>query len=195
MFSQNDEEKYILQYFENKSGMFLDIGAHDGKQLSNTRQLALNGWRGVCVEPSKIVFPYLESLYKDNVQIECVNKCVTDYNGTIRFYESNGDLIGSADPEHVEKCRRSGYPFKEILIACTDVKTLCDGIQFDFISIDAEGWDMKILKQFPNDFYGASMICIECSGNTRTEMLNYLQSKGFTKHHTTGENLIVIKNQ
>lgn len=40
MFSQNQEEKYTLEYFKNFKGRFLDIGAADGVGLSNTRALA-----------------------------------------------------------------------------------------------------------------------------------------------------------
>ena len=39
MYSQNQEEKYILKHFKDKQGTFLDLGAYDGKELSNTRAL------------------------------------------------------------------------------------------------------------------------------------------------------------
>jgi len=57
MFSQNDEEKHIVRFFRDKidKGSFLDIGAYNGKAFSNTHRLALNGWSGVCLEPSPSV--------------------------------------------------------------------------------------------------------------------------------------------
>jgi len=70
MFSQRDEETYILEHFKGSTGTFLDLGAYDGVMFSNTRQLALNGWCGVCVEPSPTVLPKLLELYKDSDKIK-----------------------------------------------------------------------------------------------------------------------------
>ena len=50
MYSQNNEEEIILNFFKEKKGIFLDLGAYDGIGLSNTRALAEKGWKGVCVE-------------------------------------------------------------------------------------------------------------------------------------------------
>ena len=53
LYSQNNEQTYILEAFAEKSdGRFLDIGAYDAKLLSNTRALYERGWSGVMVEPS-----------------------------------------------------------------------------------------------------------------------------------------------
>ena len=44
MYSQNNEEQVILDYFGNKIGNLLDIGANDGITLSNSRKLIELGW-------------------------------------------------------------------------------------------------------------------------------------------------------
>ena len=41
MYSQNNEEQIILEYFKDFKGNLLDIGANDGVTLSNTRKLAI----------------------------------------------------------------------------------------------------------------------------------------------------------
>ena len=47
MYSQSDEESFILSFFEGgyKGGRFLDIGAHNGRTGSNTLRLAELGVR------------------------------------------------------------------------------------------------------------------------------------------------------
>ena len=53
MYSQRDEEKYILEAFDGKTdGRFLDIGAWHPTVFSNTRALIEMGWSGVMIEPS-----------------------------------------------------------------------------------------------------------------------------------------------
>ena len=69
MFTQRDEEKYILEFFKGNTGRFLDIGAANGECFSTTRALALLGWSGVCVEPSPTVLPALRTLYAGNPKV------------------------------------------------------------------------------------------------------------------------------
>ena len=113
MFSQREEEKYILEYFTG-TGVFLDIGAYDGKMFSNTHQLALNGWSGVCVEPSPNVFPALDHLYKWNIKIQVHQVCIGETNGMVDFYDSGGDAVSSVKFEHTEKW--SEVNFKKIQV-------------------------------------------------------------------------------
>lgn len=198
MYSQNEEEKYILQYFEPLvKGTFLDIGAHDGKQLSNTYQLALNGWAGVMVEPSKVVFPYLKERCLNEIpNVIPANYCIADYDGEIKFFESGGDFLGTASPQHRERCEKSGYSFSETKVPCIRVDSLLEMVsirELDFISIDAEGWDFKILCQFPDDFYGASMVCVECSGPERTKIRSYMEERGYKMYYETAENLLMTR--
>ncbi len=56
MYSQNNEEKFILEHFKNRKGKFLDIGAYDGKTFSNTFALVELGWSGLEIEASPINF-------------------------------------------------------------------------------------------------------------------------------------------
>lgn len=49
-YSQAGQDVWVLQKIA--KGFFVDVGAHDGVESSNTYALELAGWRGVCVEPS-----------------------------------------------------------------------------------------------------------------------------------------------
>ena len=77
MYTQRDEEPFILKHFElmKSPGRFLDIGAFNGETFSTTRQLALNGWSGVCVEPSQIPFRDLNKRYDSNDSVITLELC------------------------------------------------------------------------------------------------------------------------
>jgi len=49
-YSQAGQDEYVLNRF-GPNGFFVDIGAHDGIESSNTYALETAGWEGVCVEP------------------------------------------------------------------------------------------------------------------------------------------------
>ena len=73
-YSQSGEENAILAAVMDKGYpcTFLDIGAFDGVTYSNTRALALAGWKGVLVEPSPRNFAALRENYKD-IKAQLVN--------------------------------------------------------------------------------------------------------------------------
>lgn len=193
-FTQNDEQDFITEYFKDRTGMFLDIGAADGVTFSNTRQLALNGWGGVCVEPNTDSFKALETLYMDSYVV-CINAALCDHDGEVTFYEGTTcKLLSTTDTSHIEKWNKGGYEFKETKVKAASVDTILkEQDRFNFISIDVEGTNLEILKLFPKDFLGAEMICIECFDKEREQVRTYLAYNGYKTYHETGENLIVVK--
>jgi len=57
MYSQHDEQLYIVEYFIDKpNSKFIDIGGFNPFKFSNTRCLYELGWSGVVVEPSPTCF-------------------------------------------------------------------------------------------------------------------------------------------
>lgn len=63
-YSQAGQDEYVLNRF-GPSGFFVDIGAHDGIESSNTFCLELAGWKGICIEPSD--YAKLAAKVRDNV--------------------------------------------------------------------------------------------------------------------------------
>ena len=52
-FSQIGQDKRVLDFYQNKkNGYFVEVGANDGKRLSNTYLLEKDyNWKGICIEP------------------------------------------------------------------------------------------------------------------------------------------------
>ena len=51
-FAQHGEDLLLIQFFEKKNGgFFVEIGANDPEQLSQTLLLEQKGWKGILVEP------------------------------------------------------------------------------------------------------------------------------------------------
>jgi len=196
MFSQNDEEKYILEHFKDENdGKFLDIGAYDGQAFSNTHQLALNGWSGVCVEPSPNVTPALNRLYKDNEKICIVEAAVAQEDGFITFYDSNGDAISSTNVDHKKKWETNAkVVFKEISVPTISMASIYElaGIGFDFVDVDVEGNNYEVLQLINFDIVKASMVCVEFDDKIE-QIKKYLSGFGFKKVHQTGENYLAVR--
>jgi FkbM family methyltransferase len=196
MFSQRDEEKYIVEFFERFQGRFLDIGAYDGKTFSNTRQLALAGWRGVLVEPSPSLHKVLKKRYPDESRFQIVKKGIGSSRGILPFYNFGGDAVSSFDKDHAilweEKGKRSYTTLQIEVITVEDLLNQV-GFDFDFINVDTEGWSWDILKTLPFDkLHHLRLICVEYD-NRDIEIREFMGPRGWNLLHRTAENLIFYK--
>lgn len=200
MFSQRDEEKYIIEFFKsrvsNTSGRFLDIGAYDGKTFSTTRQLARNGWGGVLVEPCPQVLHSLKKLYGDDFRYKIITKGVGLQRGIFTFYNFYGDAVGSFDRTHAELWAEKGKrKWKEIQVEVITVEDLFSeiGYKFDFLNLDIEGWSLDVLAEIPfEQITQLKMICVEFDHQEK-KVLNLTGDYGFVKLHRTAENLLLIR--
>ncbi len=197
MFSQRDEERYIIKFFKKiKNGRFLDIGAYDGKTFSTTRQLVLNGWEGIMIEPSPSGFPALEKRYFNNPKVKCLQVAVSHSNGKREFFDSGGDAVSSFDKDHVELWKKKGgVKFKKVMVETVTIKSLFTklGFFFNFINIDAEGLSWYILERLPyKQLIKLKMICVEFDREA-VKVEKFLNDMGFVKLHQTAENIIAVK--
>jgi len=196
MFSQNDEEKHIVRFFRDKidKGSFLDIGAYNGKAFSNTHRLALNGWSGVCLEPSPSVFPALEKLYKDRDDVVCDPRAIGLQKETATFFDSKGDAISSFNKKHVEKWKKNwGSEFKKVRVEVITFGDLFEeyGYDFDFINVDVEATNYQLFQSIDfNILDRCKLFCIEHDKKNK-EIENKLKPFGFRRILQNPENIIL----
>lgn len=201
-YSQNKEQDAILNYFGNFKGVFLDIGANDGKTLSNTRALAELGWCGVLVEPSPKAFAKLKQLYEAEKKgcFYLYNCAVGKHNGRATLHDS-GALLKTGDSGLVstlvveEKKRfQSVLSYEEVEVKVYRWKTLLNRLtikKFDCVSIDAEGLDWDILEQM--DISEVKLLIIEWNGHQYLKEKFSQKMEGFKIIYTSGENLIFAR--
>lgn len=200
MYSQNNEEKIILDYFGFVTGTFLDIGANDGVTFSNTKMLSERGWSGVLVEPSPKAYARLKELYKDIDGVYTYPFAIGNRNGKDVLFESMS-LITPNDVALVSTFKQDEIlRFKDITkynpveVQVFRWKTFLNRVKyktFDFISIDAEGLDLDILVQI--DLTDTKMVCVEWNGRDEAAYGNYCENYGMRQIAKNGENLIYAR--
>ena len=164
-FSQTGEDVLIRPYLKSiKDGHYLDLGAYDPYVLSNTAILWTEGWSGCNVDAN---FSSIKKFKKNRpLDVNIFGAIVTDQErcdgkNEVVFYidgddatnqSATGSIIASniAQLETKVPC----YSIHEILDKC-NFKTL------DYLNIDLEGYDLKIISDFPFDRFSPSVITIE----------------------------------
>jgi len=201
MYSQNNEETFILNYFKETTGTFLDIGANDGVTLSNTWGLHLKGWTGTLVDASPTVFKRLETNYL-GTEDTLIHAAVGATNGKIILKES-GALLGTGDTALVSSTLESetnrwsslNMPFTDVEVPLINFNTLL-GISklktFDLISIDIEGMELDVLPQMDLKALGCKMLIAEFNGQRQAEFDAIVLPQGYKLIHKNGENLIYV---
>ena len=206
-YSQNGEQKIILNYFKGQyKGSLLDIGANDGITLSNCRALIERGWNGVMIEPGPKSF---KNLIRNNhgypvLSVECAIGMET---GEMELLESDSHLVKGNNnnlgllstliKSEVERWKGT-QKFTPVKVKVFDWKTFIkqlslEDVKFDFISIDAEGLDVEILKQI--DLTDVQMVCIEFNSNEerKREIIHYCGAYGLYIHYENFENVILTR--
>lgn len=87
-YSQLNQDLNVISFFNNKNDMyFIDIGANDGKTLSNTFLLEKQyNWKGICSEPLPSAFKKLITCRS----VVCDNNAIFRESGlSLEFSESN----------------------------------------------------------------------------------------------------------
>jgi FkbM family methyltransferase len=147
--SQCGQDEWICNFFNfKKNGFFLDIGAYDGVDLSNTYLLENElEWNGICCEANESVF---DRLIK-NRKCECLNVAVSDFDGYSGFV--NNEMYGYLNPESSNMVR-----VKTIDMILEELKS---PKIIDYLSLDIEGSEVNVLSKFPFDEYEVILITVE----------------------------------
>lgn len=196
-YSQNEEERIILDYFKGHVGTFCSLGENDGITFSNVRALAERGWSGVMVDPDPDAFKKLESLYLEYRGLYTYNYAIGNYNGKKILQKSSsllktGDtgLVSTFHPSEMERFKKV-VQYKPIEVQIYTWRTALNRWairKFDFISMDVEGSEMEILPDM--DLSETKLICIEWNGNEELKKEYKKFLKEFRLIYTSPENLI-----
>ena len=189
MYSQNDEERHILEWFEGKpAGRFLDIGAFDGVTFSNVRALYERGWAGTLVEPNPQAFSKLLERY-DTSRVHLVNAAIALRAG-LQVFHCSPDAVSTLSEDHralwASQARYVPIRVPGCLVA--ELLAACPG-PYAFLNLDVEGMNWQILQQIPLDALACELACVEY-GADRLPVEGWFKRQGWTLRAQNGENQI-----
>lgn len=201
--SQNNETEIALKYFGIFKGTVLDIGANDGITFSNSFDMILNGWKGVLVEPSQQCENIIKLWDNPAFDVRIYQVGIGKNHERKTLFESGAHvphgndkaLVSTFIPEETDRWRKQGVQFDEMTIEIASFDWLykiCNGVDFDYISLDVEGMEMEILEQIDLTAVGCKMICIEWN-SIETNLINFtkhISKFGLKEIHRNAENLI-----
>jgi len=169
---------------EGYKGFYLDIGAYHPFAYNNTRWAYDLGWRGMNIDPNEKSIELFNIFRQDDININCgvsdKNEELTYYirkgaEGMNSFVDSESNTV-SATSTKVMKVRNINEILEEHKIE-----------KIDFVDIDVEGFDERIVCTFNWKKYEPKCVLIEMLGQGSIE--NVLQTSIHKKMKEEGYTL------
>ncbi|OUS09149.1 methyltransferase [Rhodobacterales bacterium 52_120_T64] len=168
-----------------KNGFFVEFGATNGVDISNSYLMEKEfQWSGILAEPARV----WHSELKQNRSVPIETKCVWKESGqTLKFNETEiGDLSTidefSQKDQYSEE-RASGTRYDVETISLIDLLELHNAPKvIDYLSIDTEGSEYEILKNFDFDRYQFKVITCEHNNTPqRDKIYDLLTRNGYMR--------------
>ena len=181
--SQFNQDVYLIEkiYDFKKNGYFVEIGAYDGINMSNTYLLEYcYDWKGILVECN----PYWFSKLIEN-RPNCINLKSAVFNEDDNIMEFIDDDTGGCSGFVITNSHSHILNKKIINVETKKLTTIlnnCNAPNFiEFLSLDTEGSEYEILACHDFDKYLFGYICVEHNfiEINRIKIRTLLESKGY----------------
>lgn len=184
--SQLGQELFVLSQLEfERNGFFVEFGATNGRDLSNTYLLEKDfGWNGILAEPARIWHSQLTANRSARIDFDCVWK-VSGENlvfNEARFPELSTIENFNASDMH-KKSRDHGKNYKVSTISLLDLLQKHEAPKvIDYMSLDTEGSELEILEAFDFSQYQIKVITVEHNYTiNRSKIHDLLTSNGYVR--------------
>lgn len=190
-YSQFEQDKYIDEILNKDNGIFVDIGAYDGVELSNSCFFERErNWTGICVEPQPDVFTNLVK----NRKCRCEQLCVSSIKEDVEFVKVHGysTMLSGIKQLHTEhlaaridgELRIYGGSKETIKVKTIGFMELIGDItHIDYCSIDVEGGEMDVLSTIDFNKVKIKILSVELN-DPRVE--SYMHDFGYRKLYDLG---------
>ena len=177
------QQDLVAMLLTKRPGFFVEFGACDGIFASNTYSLEKNlNWTGILCEP---IFSFSSSLLR-NRNCTFDSRVVSGSSGMfLEFQEATEPNLSGLLESLAINANKAGIA-REYLVESISLEDLLaqHGAPnlIDFLSIDTEGSEFEIIKNFDFDKYTFTFICIEHNFSSSESLVeNHLVSKGYCR--------------
>lgn len=202
-YSQEGEDVILRRLFEEQScGFYVDVGAHHPQRFSNTFLFYKRGWRGINIDPDvDAIAEFQRSRPRDISLVLGISNEV----GELRYHRFNEPALNTFDEVLAhEREKLGGYHLLSTIVV--PVKRLDEVLQehvfpgqrVDFLSVDTEGYDLKVLLSNDWSRFHPRCVLVEALGSSLETLSSnpvhaHLASVGYDLFAKTVNTLIYLE--
>ena len=162
-YAMDGEDLAIQEHIKiTEKGFYVDIGAHHPIQRNNTNLLFINGWEGINIDANQFSIDLFNYLRPQDLNILTA---ISDKEGEVTFYyQKEFSQLNTTDKKVADQHFHG--VFKERQVKSQSIQNILDNSKYknkkiDFLNIDIEGMDLKIIKQILPHKFKPKLISIE----------------------------------
>lgn len=181
---------------------YLDIGANHPIRLNNTYFFYLRGCKGVLIEPDSDLYKVLVAARPRD---RCLNIAVgVDGNPTAKMFIMTSRTLNTLVPSQATEYESFGREKTERIVEVPQ-RGINEVLAAEFqrtpnlVSLDVEGLDLEILKQWDFASFRPEVFCIETltftqNGTERklTEIIEFMRARGYMQYADTYINTVFV---
>jgi FkbM family methyltransferase len=203
-YSQEGEDMILRKLFgKQKTGFYVDVGAHHPKRFSNTYFFYKLGWRGINVDAMPGSMTAFNRMRPRDINIE---KPVSNKKQLLTYYAFNEPALNGFSKElSEERDGKESYfvKFTKDMETSTLEEILDNNLpkvqSIDFLSIDVEGLDFNVLKSTNLEKYQPKVILIEILNSSLediqvNEIYKFLTDAGY-ELYAKAVNTVIFKHK
>lgn len=189
-YSSEGEDMILKRIFDQKRhGVYVDVGAHHPFRVSNTYLLYKQNWTGINIDPMPGSMAVFNRHRPKDVNLEMG---VSGVKQQLTYFIFNEPALNTFSPEKVKEYSQAAryhviaekkietWPLADILD-----KYLAKDTPIDFLSIDAEGLDLEVLRSNNWDKYRPEYVLAESPPfevfePERSELYQFMRQLGYS---------------
>ena len=210
-YSYGGIDSLILDIFKNqKNGFYLDIGCGHPIKNNNTYLLNKKGWRGINIDLDEENIDLFNSYRKKDVNLATA---VSDKEGeTDLYFYHNKSALNTISKVNADFQKAKVSAIKKI--KTQTINKIIENSPFkdrkiDFLSVDVEGSELAILKNFDFAKYSPKVIVVEyldlslkkleiknlnINNIIKSEIYKLIESNNYTLANILHSDLVFINN-
>lgn len=175
-----------------KNGFYIDVGANNPKTFSNTEYFYKRGFRGVNIEANPNL---IEKFFEQRPEDVNLNIGIATQIGEMDFYVLSCPFLGTFSKDvAIRFCKERNVEIKNtIKVKTMPLKIIMEKYvgdkTIDFISIDAEGYDLDVLKSADWKKYRPEFFILETSEDY-DNLIQFMSKNNYKIVYENGTNTI-----
>jgi FkbM family methyltransferase len=165
-YSQGGEDMILSCIFNSRSnGFYIDIGANHPTRASNTYLFYKKGWSGINIDALPEAIKLLNKKRKRDINI---NIGVSDEAAELDFYSFKSSSYNTFNKDIMEEIKSITSLIEIKKIQVKPLSLVLDQYKIDsidFLSVDVEGLDLRVLKSNDWGKYRPKVVIVEDFGH------------------------------
>ena len=179
----DNEDTAVLNYFKDKkNGFYVDVGCYHPIHRNNTYLLHKQGWCGVNIDTSEFSIDLFNHMRPNDLNY---NSAISNKNEVVKlFYQKELSQLSTTEIDQAKAVFQGNIKEKEVQAFTLDEILNRDkykNSKIDFLDIDVEGADLKVLEGLSFDKFKPELVCVEIHTKEikKSDIHNFLIDKNY----------------